>query len=394
MDKELKEDRSASHQKGAESTGDNHIRDKHMDYNINFKRLLPWGGGLLALLLFLGFASPLFTNRFFGPQLKPAPFTQQLGTDNLPADGSPETVAAQVSPVVVGIVSQRKVQEWLGDRRQMVEEASGTGVVFDSRGYIFTNYHVIEGAQDLVVNMPNGSKLRGTVVGSDRTTDLAVVKVAAGQRLPAARLGNSDNLRVGQTAIAIGNPIGMEFQRTVTVGVISGLNRVLQVGERMFRLIQTDATINPGNSGGPLVNTRGEVIGINTIKIDMPKVEGMGFAIPINTARPIISELMAKGKISRPWMGVALVAPDEAARYGVSLSRGLLVIKVVPGSPAADAKISQGDIITQVEGKTVNDFAHFYGVLQGKQPGELIKLTVLKDSKPETVMVRLAETPA
>ncbi|HEX3032442.1 MAG TPA: trypsin-like peptidase domain-containing protein, partial [Bacillota bacterium] len=357
------------------------------------KRYLPWGLGLLAVVLFYGVARPFFAPGIMGPELKPLPNTQQLGTQSLSADGSPESVAAQVSPSVVGIVSQKKVQEWLGDRRQMVEEDSGTGVIFDNRGYIFTNNHVIEGTQDLMVMMPDGTKLKGHVVGADPTTDLAVIKVSAGKSLPVATLGNSDNLRVGQTAIAIGNPLGMEFQRTVTVGVISGLNRVLQVGERMFRLIQTDATINPGNSGGPLVTSRGEVIGINTIKLDMPKVEGMGFAIPINTARPIISELMSKGKISRAWLGVALVAPDEAVKYGVNLKRGLLIIKVIPGSPASDSRISEGDVITEADGLKVNTFAAFYGVLQRKKPGDLIKLTVIRDNKTETMDVRLAEAP-
>lgn len=352
------------------------------------RRLLPYGVGLVAGVLITGLTAPFFGPRMEGPGRKPIPIVEATGER-----GTPEAVAGAVSPTVVGIVSRSIVQEWWGDRRNLVEEASGTGVIFDPRGYIFTNNHVVEGAKELIVSLADGRKLRGQLVGADPVTDLAVVKIDAGGDLPVATLGDSDNLRVGQMAVAIGNPIGMEFQRTVTVGVISGLNRVLQVGERLFKLIQTDATINPGNSGGPLVNSSGEVIGINTVKIAMPKVEGMGFAIPINTAKPIIAELMSKGRISRPWLGVALVSKAEASQYGIDFPQGLLVIKVVPGSPAADAKIQEGDIVTEVEGQAVHDFPDLHRVLQGKNVGDLIKLTVLRDNATVQVVARLGEMP-
>ncbi len=352
------------------------------------RRLLPYGVGLVAGLLIMGLAGPVFIPRTEGPGRKPLPMVEATGER-----GTPEAVASAVSPAVVGIVSRSIVQEWWGDRRNLMEEASGTGVIFDPRGYIFTNNHVVEGAKELIVSLADGRKLRGKLVGADPVTDLAVIKVDAGGDLPAATLGDSDSLRVGQMAVAIGNPIGMEFQRTVTVGVISGLNRVLQVGERLFRLIQTDATINPGNSGGPLVSSSGEVVGINTIKIAMPKVEGMGFAIPINTAKPIIAELLSKGRISRPWMGVALVSKAEASQYGIDFPQGLLVIKVVPGSPAADAKIQEGDILTEVEGQAVYDFPDLHRILQGKNVGDLVNLSLLRDNATTKVVVRLGEMP-
>ncbi|HEX3032603.1 MAG TPA: trypsin-like peptidase domain-containing protein [Bacillota bacterium] len=369
-------------------------------------RFLPWV--VLTGLLFVGIFAPMFNLRLPGPQGKLFPI--QYGNLNYPnsspgsgngADGgpvsgsasSPESVAARVSPAVVGIVSTKQLQDWWGDRRQL-EEDSGTGVIFDSQGYIFTNNHVIEGTQDIVVSLADGRKLKGQVVGADPTTDLAVVKIPSEKSLPTAALGNSDNLRVGQLAVAIGNPIGMEFQRTVTVGVISGLNRVLQIGEKMFKLIQTDATINPGNSGGPLVNANGEVVGINTIKIAMPKVEGMGFAIPINTAKPIISQLMKGQKISRPWMGLALVSKAEAAQYGIDFPRGMLVIRVVPGSPAADADVREKDIVTSLEGKTVNDLNQINTILQSKKPGELVEITLVRGNEILKTMIRLAEIPS
>jgi serine protease Do len=358
------------------------------DWVKRLRALLPYGVGLVAGILLISLAFQFYIPLVEAPGRKPLPIVEAGGER-----GTPEAVASTVSPAVVGIISRSIIQEWWGDRRSLVEEASGTGVIFDRKGYICTNNHVVSGAKELMVSLADGRKLRGKLVGADPVTDLAVVKVEAGEDLPVATLGDSDDLRVGQTAVAIGNPIGMEFQRSVTVGVISGLNRILQVGEQLFKLIQTDAVINPGNSGGPLVNTSAEVVGINTIKIAMPKVEGMGFAIPINTAKPIITMLKTKGKISRPWIGVSLVSKAEASQYGINFPRGLLVIKVIPGSPAADAKIQEGDIITQLDGQAVNDFPDLSRILRGKTVGDLMKITLQRDNSTEQVNVRLGETP-
>lgn len=206
-------------------------------------------------------------------------------------------VSERLGPAVVGIATKGAIYDWRTNRQRIVETEAGSGVIFDERGYIVTNYHVVEGAvrrkETLIVVTSDGRELEGRVVGSDSATDLAVVKVEPrGLVLPVAVFGDSSKLRVGELAVAIGNPVDREFMRTVTVGVISGLGRKLQLGSRELELIQTDATVNPGNSGGPLANARGEVIGINTLKLSMQNVENMGFAIPINTVKSVISGLV------------------------------------------------------------------------------------------------------
>jgi len=200
-------------------------------------------------------------------------------------------IAEQVGPTVVGISNRGQVQDFFG-RTTVEERGSGSGVIIDSRGYIVTNYHVIEGASEIVVSLADGRKVTGELVGSDPRTDLAVVKIKA-DNLPVAVLGDSSKLKTGELAVAIGNPLGIEFARSVTVGVVSATDRTLTIGDRQFRLIQTDAAINPGNSGGALVNSRGEIIGINSAKLVIKGVEGMGFAIPINKAPPLLPGLIA-----------------------------------------------------------------------------------------------------
>ena len=204
--------------------------------------------------------------------------------------------AKKVGPAVVGITNKALVRDYF-NRTQLVEQGSGSGVIYSKDGLIATNNHVVAGAQEIVVSLPDGKTYNGKVLGTDPNTDLAVVKIDADEELPVAEFGDSDSLMVGEPAIAIGNPLGMEFRGSVTAGVISALNRSLDMGERRFRLIQTDAAINPGNSGGALVNADGQVIGINSAKIAASGVEGIGFAIPINEAKPILKELAEKGRI-------------------------------------------------------------------------------------------------
>lgn len=176
---------------------------------------------------------------------------------------------------------------------QLTERGTGSGVIYDKSGLIATNNHVVEGASEIIVSLTDGRSVKGKVLGADAATDLAVVKIDE-NNLPVADFGDSSTLQVGEPAIAIGNPLGLEFRGSVTAGVISALNRSIQLGERKFDLIQTDAAINPGNSGGALVNAEGEVVGINSAKIAVSGVEGIGFAIPINSAKPILDELAKK----------------------------------------------------------------------------------------------------
>lgn len=306
-----------------------------------------------------------------------------------------ETVyaAEKVGPAVVGVINKALVWDFFSGRTRIVQQGAGSGVIFDPQGYIVTNFHVVEGAREIEVILSDGRTLPAQVLGTDKATDLAVLKVAAGG-LPSASFGDSDKLKVGEPVIAIGNPVDMEFQRSVTYGVVSGLNRKVQIGERVFRLIQTDAVINPGNSGGPLVNMRGEVVGINTMKLDVPRVEGMGFAIPSNTVRPITQELMSRGKVSRPWLGVGVVDKATAARYGIRVDQGLYVGQVEPDGPAARSGIREGDIITKVDGKTVETFGDLREAIEARRVGETVEVVISRDGRSLTMRVTLAEMPS
>src|SRR5688572_15829898 len=241
----------------------------------------------------------------------------------------------KVGKSVVNIASVRMLQDQLF--RVFPVEGVGSGVVIDEKGYILTNNHVIDDAERLKVTLTDGRVLRGRVVGNDEMTDLAVIKVEAEQPLPAAELGNSDDLKAGQIVMAIGNPFGLTGGPAVTAGIVSSLNRSIQASSGVLELIQTDAAINPGNSGGPLVNTKGQVIAINTA--NMPYAQGIGFAVPINTAKSILKELIEKGKVARPWIGISSikVTPRLARFYGLPAREGALVAGVEPYSPADDA---------------------------------------------------------
>ncbi|MEW6242877.1 MAG: trypsin-like peptidase domain-containing protein [Bacillota bacterium] len=298
--------------------------------------------------------------------------------------------ADKVGPAVVGILNRGVYYDRSGQRR-VVDRGFGSGFILDSKGHVVTNYHVIESAQEIVVVLADGSARVAQVVGTDRPTDLAVIKIQA-ENLAVATLGDSDKLKVGEPVLAIGNPLDMEFQRSVTSGVISGLNRKIQYDEREFKVIQTDAVINPGNSGGPLVNMEGEVIGINTLKL--LSGEGMGFAIPINTAKPIIQELIEKGRVSRAWMGVWVAEKEIAATYGIYFERGLYVARVGDGSPAQKAGIREGDIILKIGAQDVNSFEDLKAILQKHKPNERLTVIVQRNNTSVSIEVVLGEMPS
>ncbi len=304
------------------------------------------------------------------------------------APGSVTFAAERVGPAVVGIIN--KAQAYDIFRRPYTEERSGSGVIFHPDGYIVTSNHVIEGARELFVSLSDGRTVPAQLVGGDAFTDLAVIKADA-TGLPTAEFGDSDALVVGELAVAIGNPVGLEFARTVTAGVISGLNRRVQHGERFFVLIQTDAAINPGNSGGPLVNGKGQVIGINTLKFSAQGIEGMGFAIPMSTVRPIANELVAQGRVVRPWLGVRIAGKQDAARYGVQIERGVLVVEALEGGPALKAGIRQGDIILSVAGRDVNGTAELTEIVQLHRVGQTVQVVVLRKGSQLTYSVVLGE---
>ena len=302
--------------------------------------------------------------------------------------------AKKVGPAVVGITNKALVRDFY-NRTQLVEKGSGSGVIYSKDGLIATNNHVVEGAQELVVSLPSGSTYTGKVLGTDPNTDLAVVKIEADEDLPVAVFGDSDSLMVGEPAIAIGNPLGMEFRGSVTAGVISALNRSLEMGERRFKLIQTDAAINPGNSGGALVNADGEVIGINSAKIAASGVEGIGFAIPINEAKPILEELAQKGKVARPYLGVSLIDKDLAKRFGfdLDLRGGLFVAKMFQGGPAYLGGIRSNDIIVKFNGTKVSSVADLRDALGKCKVGQTVPVTILRGDTEVDKMVTLQEMP-
>jgi serine protease Do len=297
----------------------------------------------------------------------------------------------KVSKSVVNIASVRMLQDQMF--RIFPVEGVGSGVIIDEKGYILTNNHVIDDAERLKVTLPDGKVLRGKVVGSDETTDLAVLKVESEQLLPATQLGNSDNLKTGQIVIAIGNPFGLTGGPTVSAGIVSSLNRSIQTRSGVLELIQTDAAINPGNSGGPLVNTKGEVIAINTA--NMPYAQGIGFAVPINTAKSILNELIEKGKVTRPWIGVASmkVTPQLARYYGLPVIDGALIARVEPYSPADDAGLRKGDIIEEIDGNTIKDPSEIASYVRKKQINDRLTVTINRYGRQFQLPVPVDERP-
>ena len=301
-------------------------------------------------------------------------------------------VAKTVGPAVVGITNKAIARDFFD--RTFETSGVGSGVIFKEDGYIVTNNHVIAGAKEIIVSLSDGNTVNGTLIGTDEMTDIAVVKVDA-KNLPVATLGDSDEVVVGEPAIAIGNPMGLEFQGSVTVGVISALNRTLDLNDRRVKLLQTDAAISPGNSGGALVNADGEVIGINSAKLATMGVEGMGFAIPINTVKTIVAELMNKGYVARPYLGVTIFDKPTAARYGYQLSidKGVYVFQVGLDSPAGRAGFQRGDIILNIDGKEVNSVADVRNEVAAHKVGDKVKVLLDRDGKQETIEVTLEEMP-
>ncbi len=354
----------------------------------------------------------------------PAPSAAPLDVDSVGAlmalDKAMETVAARVTPAVVNVTvtsrnrggetAQQDQSEDMqqfgqsnpfgqffgphGRRQPQIEHGMGSGVVISPEGYIVTNNHVVDGAVDIRVTTSNRRVLKAKLIGTDPITDLAVIKVNATD-LASAPWGDSKELHPGQTVLAFGNPYGFRF--TVTRGIVSALNRnnpdpsnPSKPGE----FIQTDAAINPGNSGGPLVNARGEVVGINTFLISPSGTfSGMGFAIPTQIVKPTIETLIRDGKVQHGHMGIGIadVTPENAKFFSDSTAMGGVVTQVEADSPAAKAGLQIGDVITEVDGHKVSDAGELQVVIGQKQPGMKINLTVLRDGKTMTVPVTLEE---
>jgi serine protease Do len=274
--------------------------------------------------------------------------------------------------------------------RQGPRRGAGTGFLIDPDGYILTNHHVIEGADRIAVRLADGRSLRAERIGSDPDTDIALIKVSAPRPLPHAVLGDSDTLRVGEWVLAIGNPLA--YEHTVTVGVVSFIGRKL-FDSSLDRYIQTDAAINFGNSGGPLINAKGEVIGINAAISS--RASNIGFAVPINQASLILPQLREMGRVSRGYIGVALrdVDPDLQRSLGLNSSSGALVQDVTAGSPGARAGLRPYDLIVAVDGKQVVRNDELIQLVSARQPGTSATLQIVRDGRPLNVAVKLAERP-
>lgn len=322
-----------------------------------------------------------------------APLLQPSG--NLETDI--QAVAQHVRPAVVFVGIEANLRSF----GQPVPVGNGSGAIIDAQGHILTNNHVVEQAQALKVTLPDGRTFDARVVGRDPATDLAVIQIQ-GNNLPILPLGDSDKLQIGEWVVAIGNALGLEGGPTVTKGVVSALNRTIteENGASIPGLIQTDAAINPGNSGGPLVNLHGELVGINTA-VPGPTGQGVqpygiGFAISINEAKPIIQQLMTSGRVTRPYMGVApvTITPAIRAQLGLSVDRGVILDTVTPNSPAARAGLRQGDVIVAADGKPVVDEAALRQAIASHRIGETMRLTVLRDARQMDIQVQLAQAPA
>ena len=273
------------------------------------------------------------------------------------------------------------------------ERSLGSGVIVSSDGYIITNYHVVEKADEIKVTLYDKQDYKGKIIGSDPKTDIALIKISA-KDLPAVKWGNSDNLQVGEFVLAFGNPYG--FSHTVTMGIVSAVGRA-NVGIADYEdLIQTDAAINPGNSGGPLVNIKGELIGINTAIFSRTGgYQGIGFAIPSNMAESVMKQLVKGGKVTRGWLGVTIqsITPDLAKEFGLKNGKGAVVNDILKGSPAEKAGLKRGDVILEVDGKTVNDAESLRNIVAQREIGSHITIKIIREGKPISLTAKVSELP-
>jgi S1-C subfamily serine protease len=312
------------------------------------------------------------------------------------------TAIEKVSKNVVNIASVRMITDQL--LRIFPIEGVGSGIIIDNQGHILTNYHVVDHARRLKVTLYDGKTFNAKVIGTDKLTDLAVLKIEYDsnnlnntnntlETIPSIDLGDSDSLRVGQIVIAVGNPFGLTGGPTVTTGIISSLNRNIEFEDGVLELVQTDAAINPGNSGGPLVNTSGEIIAINTAKI--PYAHGIGFAVPINTAKTILQELIKYGKVNRPWLGISTIkiTAQIARYYRLPTTEGALVMKVEEYSPAADAGIRPGDIIEEIDENRIEEITDLSSQIKKKKVNEQTLLSVNRYGRRFNISVTLENQP-
>jgi len=335
------------------------------------------------------------------------------GADAGDLTGAIQAVVQNARPSVVQITSQQALSDLQGapggvpggsgDADTLVPAGVGSGVIIDDEGHIITNNHVIAGAQSVLVRLTDGREFEAEVVGTDPRTDLAVLRIE-GDDLPVGALGDSESLKVGEWVVAIGNALGLVGGPTVTVGVVSAVGRTVQepptqggAGAFLFDVIQTDAAINPGNSGGPLLNLDGEVIGINTLGAgggDVP-VQGISFAIAIDTALPLAEEMIETGTVTHPYLGIlyAPLNPAIASQLGAPVNEGAVIREVVPDSPAADAGIEPGDIVIEINGEPLEGESDLPAALDALDVGDEVALVILRGDEEVELTAILAEMP-
>jgi len=328
-----------------------------------------------------------------GPFLSPSQAEEPEGTrlieqiQNVLID-----LADRVKPAVVNIApvsTSAKSAEPPRRERGPQNPGSGSGVIVDKQGYIVTNNHVLGDAKEVEVRLSNKSKFTGQVIGRDPDTDLAIIKITTDEDLPTVPFGDSSKVRVGQWVMAVGNPFALD--RTVTLGVVSGLERDAVRLSRYEAFIQTDASINPGNSGGPLFNIKGEVIGINTAIINF--AQGIGFAIPSNMVQQVVDQLRSRGKVVRGWLGVGIqeVTAELAAKFGIKETDGVLVNDVFENEPAARAGLKPGDIIAKVDGRRVETPTGLSRAVAGLAPGSKVEVEIIRNGERRQILVDLGE---
>ncbi|WP_163182362.1 serine protease HtrA [Bacillus subtilis] len=317
-----------------------------------------------------------------------------------------------LSPAIVGITNlQAQSNSSLfgsssSDSSEDTESGSGSGVIFkkeNGKAYIITNNHVVEGASSLKVSLYDGTEVTAKLVGSDSLTDLAVLQISDDHVTKVANFGDSSDLRTGETVIAIGDPLGKDLSRTVTQGIVSGVDRTVSMstsaGETSINVIQTDAAINPGNSGGPLLNTDGKIVGINSMKISEDDVEGIGFAIPSYDVKPIAEELLSKGQIERPYIGVSMLDLEQVPQnyqegtlglFGSQLNKGVYIREVASGSPAEKAGLKAEDIIIGLKGKEIDTGSELRNILyKDAKIGDTVEVKILRNGKEMTKKIKL-----
>lgn len=303
-------------------------------------------------------------------------------------------IAEKVTPSVVGVKTFGTAYTYWGQRIPNQELGSGSGIIYSEDGHIITNYHVIENATSVMITLSDGTEYDARIIGSDASSDLAVLKVEA-ENLPEAELGDSSALQIGELVVAIGNPLG--YENTVTDGIVSGLNRQLTDYIDSATLIQTNATINSGNSGGALVNSKGKVVGINSAKLVASNAEGMGFALSINEVRPIVEEIISKGHVSRPYLGVSInsqyqVDAETAERYEIPM--GIQIAEVAVHGPAERAGLQAGDIIYKVNDTLIQNFDDLSDIIDESKVGDKLRILANRNGEKVVADVILGEANA